>query len=176
MWSVAAAVLAIDLVTKALAVSRLPGHDPVRLLWGGVYLVLTRNSGAAFSFATGYTYVFAIVAVVVAGVVAWLGRGTRSPLWALALGLVLGGTVGNLADRLFRAPGPFVGHVVDFISVFDPAGQGFPVFNAADSALCVGVGIAVLLEVTGRRRDGTRVPAGQVRPADADRPVPDSTP
>ena len=77
--------------------------------------------------------------------------------WAVALGLVLGGTIGNLVDRIFRAPGPFVGHVVDFISVFDASGQGFPVFNLADSALCVGVGLAVLLELTGRRRDGTRV-------------------
>jgi signal peptidase II len=74
----------------------------------------------------------------------------------LALGLVLGGALGNVADRLFRAPGPLVGHVVDFVSLFDDSGQVWPVFNLADSALCVGVVLAVLLELTGRRRDGSR--------------------
>ena len=78
-------------------------------------------------------------------------RKLRSVPWAIALGLVLGGALGNFTDRLFRAPGPFLGHVVDFVSVFDPAGQVFPVFNVADSALCVGVVLAVLLELTGRR-------------------------
>ena len=70
--------------------------------------------------------------------------------------LPLGGALGNLGDRVFRAPGPFVGHVVDFVSVFDDAGRVFPVFNVADSALTIGLGLALLLELTGRRRDGTR--------------------
>jgi signal peptidase II len=69
---------------------------------------------------------------------------------------VLGGALGNLADRLFRAPGPFEGHVVDMISLFAPYGQGFAVFNVADSCLSVGVVLAVLLELTGRQRDGSR--------------------
>lgn len=158
---IAALVVAVDVVTKQLAVSQLPGREPVRLLGGAVYLLLTRNSGAAFSFAAGYTFVFSIIAMVVIGWISWMARQLRSPAWGLSLGLVLGGTVGNLLDRIFRAPGPFLGHVVDFISVFDPAGQGFPVFNAADSALCVGVTLAVLLEMTGRRRDGTRVLTGR---------------
>ncbi|MBN1173299.1 MAG: signal peptidase II, partial [Micromonosporaceae bacterium] len=162
---VALAVLIIDLVSKELAVRYLEGRESVRILWGAVYLLLTRNSGAAFSLAADYTFVFPIVAIVVSGWIIWLAMRLRSVPWAVSLGLVLGGTVGNLIDRLFRAPGPFVGHVVDFISVFDPAGQGFPVFNAADSALCVGVGLAVLLEVTGRRRDGTRLVIGTPAPA-----------
>ena len=87
----------------------------------------------------------------------------------MALGLVLGGALGNLTDRLFRAPGPFIGHVIDFISVFDPGGRVFPVFNAADSALCTGVALAILLELTGRRRDGGQA-VGQHQPDD----VPDS--
>lgn len=157
LGSVALGVLIIDLVTKDLAVRHLEGRESVRILGGAVYLLLTRNSGAAFSLATDYTFVFPIVATAVAGWIGWMARRLGSAPWALSLGLVLGGTVGNLADRIFRAPGPFVGHVVDFISVFDPDGRGFPVFNAADSALCVGVGLAVLLELTGRRRDGTRV-------------------
>jgi signal peptidase II len=157
LGSIAAVVIAADVVTKDLAVSHLAGHRSVRILGGAVYLLLTRNSGAAFSIGTGYTFVFPIVAVVVIGWILWISRRLRALPWALSLGLVLGGTIGNFADRLFRSPGPFVGHVVDFISVLDPYGQGFPVFNLADSALCVGVGLAVLLELTGRGRDGLRV-------------------
>jgi signal peptidase II len=154
-------VLLIDIVTKQLAVSHLEGQESVRLLGGAVYLLLVRNSGAAFSLGTGYTFVFPLITLAVVGWIGWTARKLRSAPWALALGLVLGGALGNFTDRIFRAPGPFVGHVVDFISVFDANGQGFPVFNMADSALCVGVGLAVLLELTGRRVDGTRTRHGE---------------
>jgi signal peptidase II len=86
----------------------------------------------------------------------------RSLAWGAALGLVLGGAMGNLVDRLFRPPGPFRGEVVDMISLFDPHGQVWPVFNIADSSLVVGVLLAVWLELTGRRRDGTRVTSARV--------------
>jgi len=135
----------------------LAGEEPVRLLGGTVYLILVRNSGAAFSLGTDYTFVFPLITLGVVGWIGWMARELRSKPWAVALGLVLGGALGNLGDRLFRAPGPFVGHVVDMISVFDARGQGFPVFNAADSALFCGVVLAVFLELTGRRRDGTRI-------------------
>ncbi|GAA1792178.1 signal peptidase II [Planosporangium flavigriseum] len=149
-------VLLIDIVTKQLAVSGLSGREPVRLLGGAVYLDLIRNSGAAFSLGTGYTFIFPIITIAVVGWIGWAAaRRLRSVPWALALGLVAGGALGNLTDRIFRAPGPMVGHVVDMISVFAPRGEFFPVFNAADSALCVGVTLAVLLELTGRRLDGT---------------------
>jgi len=151
---IAFVVLAIDLVTKYLAVARLSDHPPVRLLGGAVYLVLTRNSGAAFSLGTGYTFVFPVVSLLVIG---WMAARLRSVPWAVSLGLVLGGALGNLGDRIFRAPGFMVGHVIDFISVFSTDGHVFPIFNAADSALCCGVVLAILLELTGRRRDGTRV-------------------
>jgi signal peptidase II len=166
----AAAPLALlaDILTKQLAVSALEGRDPVRLLGGAVYFVLIRNSGAAFSLGTGYTFVFPLITVLVVGWIAWTARRLRSVPWALALGLVLGGALGNLTDRIFRAPGPFVGHVVDFVSVFDDAGRVFPVFNVADSALCVGVALAVLLELTGRRVDGTRTRRGDDRVAVTD--------
>jgi signal peptidase II len=85
-----------------------------------------------------------------------MARKLRSVPWAIALGLVLGGALGNLSDRLFRAPGPFRGHVVDMISVFAPYGERFAVFNIADSCLTVGVVLAVLLELIGLQRDGTR--------------------
>jgi signal peptidase II len=66
--------------------------------------------------------------------------------------------VGNLTDRIFRAPGPFQGHVVDFVSLFDDGGQIWPVFNLADASLFIGLGSVVLLEWTRRRYDGTRAP------------------
>src|SRR5262249_12410487 len=148
-------VIALDQVVKHLTVSILAHRDPVRLLGGAVYLVYVRNSGAAFSFAQNYTFVFPVIATLVSAWIIWMSRRMASLPWAVALGLVLGGALGNLVDRVFRAPGPFVGHVVDMISVFDDAGQIFPVFNVADSALSIGVVLAVLLEFSGRRRDGT---------------------
>ncbi|MGE5829033.1 MAG: signal peptidase II [Micromonosporaceae bacterium] len=157
LGSTALGVLAIDQLTKQLVLARLDEGHPVRLLGGAVYLSLTRNSGAAFSIGVGYTAIFPIISVAVVTGIVLLARQLRSLPWALAMGLILGGALGNLTDRLFRAPGPFVGHVVDFISVFDEAGRKFPIFNAADSALVCGVILAVLLELTGRRRDGVRV-------------------
>lgn len=153
----AGTALLADVGTKHAALAALEDREPVRLLGGAVYLTLTRNSGAAFSLASDHTWVFPIIAAAVVGWIGWLAFRLRSRPWAVALGLVLGGALGNLMDRLFRAPGPFVGHVVDMVSVFDPYGQVFPVFNLADSALVCGVSLAVLLELTGRQRDGTRL-------------------
>jgi signal peptidase II len=160
---VALAVVLLDQVTKHLSVIWLEDHEPVRLLFGAVYLTLVRNSGAAFSMGTDYTFVFPVITLCVIVGLAFVMRGVRSRPWAVALGLVLGGALGNLGDRVFRSPGPFLGHVVDMISVFDDRGQVFPVFNAADSALTIGVVLIALLELTGRRRDGTRV-TGRSRP------------
>lgn len=160
MWIlvVTAVVVSLaDLGTKHLALATLDDRDPVRLLGGAVYLTLTRNSGAAFSLGSDYTFVFPVVIVVVVGWIAWMALRLRSVPWAIALGLVLGGGLGNLVDRIFRAPGPFVGHVVDMVSLFDPYGQVWPIFNLADSALVCGVILAIGLELTGRQRDGTRV-------------------
>jgi signal peptidase II len=129
----------------------------VKLLGGAVYLTLTRNSGAAFSLGSDYTFVFPVVMAAVVAWISFMAVKLRSVPWAVALGLVLGGGLGNFVDRLFRAPGPFVGHVVDMVSLFDPYGRVWPIFNLADSALVCGVLLAVWLELTGRQRDGTRV-------------------
>jgi signal peptidase II len=153
----AVVALVLDQVIKELSTNRLTEGEPVRILGGLIYLSLLRNSGAAFSLGSDYTWVFPLVTL---GVITWIGfltRRLRSLPWALALGLVLGGALGNLGDRLFRAPGVFHGHVVDMISLFAPYGEKFAVFNIADSCLSVGVVLAVLLELTGRQRDGTRV-------------------
>jgi signal peptidase II len=163
----ATAVVALlaDLGTKHLALATLEDRDPVRLLGGAVYLSLTRNSGAAFSLGSDYTWVFPLITTAVVSWICWMAVRLRSLPWAIALGLVLGGALGNLTDRIFRAPGVLVGHVVDMISVFDPYGQVFPIFNLADSALVCGVILAVLLEFTGRQRDGTRIRSGDDKPA-----------
>jgi len=152
------AVLAVllDQMVKHLSTEHLTEGEPVRLLGGLIYLSLLRNSGAAFSLGSDYTWVFPMITLAVIVWIAWMTRKLRSVPWAISLGLVLGGALGNLVDRLFRAPGPFEGHVVDMISLFAPYGQGFAVFNIADSCLSVGVVLAVLLELTGRQRDGSR--------------------
>ncbi|GHF75909.1 signal peptidase II [Amycolatopsis bartoniae] len=153
---VAVVALALDIVTKALVVANLAGQAPVKVLGGLAYLQLVRNPGAAFSMATGLTWVFAIVAIGVVVTLVWFAGRLRSPGWAVGLGLVLAGALGNLIDRIFRAPGPLRGHVVDFISVFAPNAQVWPVFNVADSCICVGGVLIVLLSLLGRDYDGTR--------------------
>ncbi|MET9299922.1 signal peptidase II [Micromonospora aurantiaca] len=149
--------LLADLGTKQLALAELTGREPVSLLGGTVYFSLTRNSGAAWSIGSDHTWVFPIITFVVIGWITWMALRLRSLPWAVSLGLVLGGALGNLIDRIFRAPGHFVGHVVDMISLFDPYGQVWPVFNLADSSLVCGVVLAVFLELTGRQRDGSRL-------------------
>ncbi|RKN50772.1 signal peptidase II [Micromonospora endolithica] len=154
---VALFALLADLLTKHLALAELPDREPVRLLGGAVYLSLIRNSGAAWGMGSDYTWVFPLITIGVVGWIVWMALRLRSTPWAISLGLVLGGALGNLMDRLFRAPGHFVGHVVDMISVFGPYGEYFPVFNLADSSLVCGVVLAVGLELTGRQRDGGRI-------------------
>jgi signal peptidase II len=148
--------VALDQWVKHLSTEHLQEGRPVRVLGGLIYLSLLRNSGAAFSFGSGHTWVFPVITVIVIGWIVWMARKLRSVPWAVALGLVLGGALGNLTDRLFRAPGPFQGHVVDMISLFAPYGERFAVFNVADSCLTVGVVLAVLLELAGYQRDGSR--------------------
>jgi signal peptidase II len=153
------AVLAVvlDQVVKELSTNGLTEGQPVRILGGLIYLSLLRNSGAAFSLGSGYTWVFPLVTLAVIGWIGWMTRKLRSVPWAIALGLVLGGALGNLGDRVFRAPGPMQGHVVDMVSLFGPYAEYFAVFNVADACLSVGVVLAVLLELTGRQRDGSRL-------------------
>lgn len=165
---VAVLVFSLDLSTKIIAVGTLEGQAPQPVLGGLVYLQLLRNPGAAFSMATGMTWVLAIVAIAVVIAIIWLARRLRSTGWAIGLGLVLAGALGNLVDRIFRAPGPLEGHVVDFISVFAPNGEVWPVFNVADSAIVVGGILIVLLTLLGREYDGSRTRSAKDEP-DRDR-------
>jgi signal peptidase II len=149
-------VLVLDLVTKLIVVATIEPGEDIRVLGGLVYLTQLRNVGAAFSFAEGATVLFSLIAVGVAVVIVRSARRMFSAAWATALGLVLGGAIGNLIDRLFRDPGFLRGGVVDFVSVFAPDGRVYPVFNVADSAIVCGGILGVLLALRGIEFDGSR--------------------
>lgn len=147
----AALVLAIDVVTKLVAVAELADRDPIKLLGGLLTLRLTRNAGAAFGMAEGATVIFSAVALVVVVVIARAARRLQSVGWAISLGLILGGALGNLSDRMFRHPSPLRGWVVDWIEL-----PHWPVFNMADIAIVSGALLAVLLSTRGVALDGQR--------------------
>ncbi|MFY9668010.1 MAG: signal peptidase II [Trebonia sp.] len=148
---VAAFVLAADIITKALVVAHLREGEPVRVLGDVLMFNLLRNPGAAFSVGTGDTIVFTAIAVAVVVYIARTARKLYSIGWAITLGLLLGGALGNLTDRIFRAPGLFRGNVVDWIEVT----RYWPVFNLADSAIVCGGILTVLLAMLGYHLDGT---------------------
>jgi signal peptidase II len=150
--AVALAALALDAGTKIIVVATLSDREPIRLLGGLLTLRETRNSGAAFSIGTGYTIVFTLIACGVVVAILRTARNLRSLPWAVCLGLLLGGAVGNLADRMLRAPAPLKGHVVDWIEL-----PYWPVFNLADSAIVCGGVLAVVLAARGLQLDGTRL-------------------
>ncbi|MFI0809875.1 signal peptidase II [Streptomyces echinatus] len=150
LFAVAVFAYALDLISKLLVVSRLEGHAPIRLVGDLLELHAIRNPGAAFGFGAAFTIIFTLIAAAVIVVIIRLARKLYSFPWAVALGLLLGGALGNLTDRIFRAPGVFEGEVVDFI-----APKGFAVFNLADSAIVCGGILIVLLSFRGLDPDGT---------------------
>ena len=144
-------MLVLDVATKVAVVAELEGQRTLELLGGQLLIRVTRNPGAAFSFAEGATVLFTSVAIAVVVVIVRVSRRLHSRGWAVALGLLLGGATGNLVDRLLRSPGPGRGAVVDFIDF-----QVWPSFNVADSAIVVGGLLAVLLSFRGIEVDGSR--------------------
>jgi signal peptidase II len=141
----------VDLVTKIVVVKELTGRAPVRVVGDLLMLTLARNPGAAFSTGTSYTVVLSFVALAAACVVLFFARRLGSTGWAVGLGFLLAGILGNLTDRLFREPGPLRGHVVDFLRL-----PHWPIFNVAD--MCINVAAAVVVvqalrgvSVSGRR-------------------------
>ncbi|GAA2753767.1 signal peptidase II [Amnibacterium kyonggiense] len=154
--AVAVAVLTADQVVKAWVVATLPEGVPHPVIGNLLIFEHVANPGAAFSLATGATWVFSIIAVAVVVFLVWFARRIRSVAWGVLFGLLLGGTLGNLTDRLTRPPGFGVGHVVDFILVpwLLPA-----IFNLADSAIVISMCLFVLLTLLGRGIDGSRRPA-----------------
>jgi signal peptidase II len=151
LWSLTAAVLAVDQAAKWLAVEHLTGAAPISVVGDLLRLRLLYNSGAAFSIGTGMTWVLTLLAAVVVVVVVRASARLGSRGWAVALGLLLGGALGNLTDRVLRQPGFPSGHVVDFIAYGD-----WFVGNVADIAIVVAAGLVVLLGLRGIGLDGGR--------------------
>lgn len=170
--ALALGVLGVDQLAKALVVANLREGQVVQLLGPVLELHFVTNSGAAFSFANGFTWIFSIVAVGVIVAIVWFARRIRSLAWATMFGLVLGGALGNLADRLFRPPGFGVGHVVDFISI-----APFPaIFNVADIAITTAMALFLLLTLRGVGLDGSKAVFRKPAPAPAEHDDPTRSP
>lgn len=155
-------VYSLDQLTKYLIVSSMTEGDEVKVLGELLQFHFVKNSGAAFSFASGSTWIFSIAASAVTVFILVFARRISSLGWAVLFGMLLGGTVGNLSDRLFRTPGFGVGHVIDFIQVY-----GFPaIFNIADSFIVVSMGLFIILTLRGVGLDGRRSVKGPVHEVD----------
>ncbi|MBG6237942.1 signal peptidase II [Mycetocola sp. CAN_C7] len=151
--ALAVTALALDQFTKYLVVSNLPLGEQVKVLGDLLILQFVKNPGAAFSLAEGSTWIFSILAAVVTVAIIVLARRIRSIGWAVVFGMLLGGVLGNLTDRLFREPSFGLGHVIDFISTpwMIPA-----IYNFADIFIVSSMGLFIILTIRGINLDGTR--------------------
>ena len=147
--AIAAVVVLLDQVTKTLALNAL-ADGPIEVFWT-LRFDLSFNEGIAFSMGTGLTPLITIAVVVLVGVLIAFVRHVTSPLLAISLGLLLGGALGNVADRLFRGHG---GAVIDFIDV-----QWWPVFNVADIAVSTGAILMIVASFLDERRNASDAPA-----------------
>lgn len=141
--------LALDQGSKVWALDSLTPGVPQDLVGSVLRLNLIRNAGAAFSLGDGVTWLLTLVAL---GIVVWVGRAAMRVGhggWAATLGMLLGGAIGNLVDRIFRAPGLGRGHVVDFIDYF-----GLFIGNVADIAIVVAAGMGAVLALRGIPLEG----------------------
>ncbi len=156
---VAIGVVLLDQLSKAWIVASvrprmLSGEGPIVLLGGLLKITYAENTGASFSFGAGYTWVFSLIAIAVVVVIIRTAKRLGSVWWAVALGGLLGGSVGNLIDRMARQPGVGRGYVVDFIQL-----PHFAIFNVADMAI---TGSAVLMVILAFRGvEFTPAAAGQ---------------
>jgi signal peptidase II len=144
-------VIALDQVTKAIVVSQLREGETVRALGGVLSWTFQRNPGSAFGLFRHFPVVFTILAIAIAVVIVVRAPRVRDMLTGVALGLVLGGAIGNLVDRIARPPGVFRGRVVDFIDL-----HWWPVFNVADSAVVIGAVLLLIASYRGERRSKER--------------------
>lgn len=140
---------ALDQATKALAVATLEPGTSITLVPHVFWLTLTRNSGAAFSAGAQMTVMLSMIAIIVVVTVIRMARRLADRGWALGLGLLLGGALGNLTDRILRAPSPFRGEVVDFLHL-----THWPIFNVADIGLTIAAGVILHRGFKGVTMDG----------------------
>lgn len=152
---VAVCIYVIDRVSKYLVVENLDLNKTVDVIGVLLQFRYVENPGAAFSLGSGSTWIFAIIAsAVVVFILIFAGR-IRSAGWAVLFGLLLGGTLGNLTDRLTRPPGFGVGHVVDFLQIY-----AFPaIFNVADMGIVFSMVLFIILTLRGVGLDGSRTRA-----------------
>lgn len=157
LLGIALVVYAADQLSKNWVVANLPEGRPVPVIGDFLQWYFVRNPGAAFSMASGATWLFTLLAVVVVGAIVWQIRHLGSRTWAVFFALLLGGVLGNLTDRLTREPGFPVGHVIDFISTpwlfqwpLSPA-----IYNIADIAIVSAMCIFVLISLLGMPIDGS---------------------
>lgn len=143
LFSVAWFVWVLDLATKIWAVQTLSHRPNIKVFGSFFQLTFIRNSGAAFSFAEGATLFLSIFGIFVLFVIFYFSARITSRGWAVVLGLVMGGILGNLVDRIFREPGLLRGHVIDWMQL-----PHWPVFNIADSAIVIAAVVSMVL--TGR--------------------------
>ncbi len=140
LFSVAWAVWVLDLATKIWAVNNLSYKSNIKVIGEFFQLTFLRNSGAAFSFAAGATIFLSIFGLIVMSAILYYSPQITSKGWAVVLGLVLGGILGNMVDRIFREPGVLRGHVIDWMQL-----PNWPVFNIADTAIVSAAVIAMVL-------------------------------
>jgi signal peptidase II len=141
----------VDVGTKIAAVELLSDRQPVEVVPGVLSLTFTRNAGAAFGLATGLTLVLSLVAAAVLAVVIRMATRLRDATWAVGLGLLLAGALGNLTDRVFRDPGVLRGHVVDFLEL-----PNWPIFNVADMCITIAATLVIVQSLRGIGPDGRR--------------------
>ncbi|WP_349864746.1 signal peptidase II [Leifsonia sp. WHRI 6310E] len=166
---VALCVYLVDQIAKVLVVANLYEGQRVEVLGQLLQFNFVKNAGAAFSIGSGSTWIFSIVGVGVLGFVVWYAPRIKSTAWAILFGLLLGGLLGNLTDRLFREPGFGVGHVVDFLQIpLLPA-----IFNLADVAIVSSMALFLILTIRGVGLDGRRT--GEDEDVDADTDALDDT-
>ena len=137
LFATAWTIWLFDFATKTWALTSLSSSEPRKIIGSFLQLTLVHNPGAAFSFATGFTLVFSLLALAVVVAVVYFAPKITSGGWQLCIGLLLGGVLGNLTDRIFREPSFLNGHVIDWIQI-----PSWPVFNLADSAICIAAFIA----------------------------------
>ena len=150
LLAVAVTLVTLDQFTKNLVIANLEPQRSYPFLGDVVQLYLTFNKSAAFSIGFGATWIFTLISTVAALAVIWFGTRVRTLGWAIIGGGLLGGIVGNLVDRLTRAPGFPNGQVVDFIEI----PFNFPIFNLADSAICVVAAVVIILVARGQKIGG----------------------
>jgi signal peptidase II len=149
---VAIAALILDQGSKYFVVTNLKPDEVVPVVGDLLQFQFVKNPGAAFSIGNAYTWIFSILASAVTIFIVWFARRIRSLGWAIVFGLLLGGVLGNLTDRLFREPGFAIGHVIDFLRIpLLPA-----IFNIADTAIVVSMGLFLILTLRGVALDGSR--------------------